>query len=79
MRPESAGFVGTKETLALRLRELRRVRGLSQEKLADLAGCDRTYIGMLERKIGNPSLSVLSGIAGALGVDIAELLRKPRG
>ncbi len=74
MRPESHGFIRTRNTLAIRLRELRRQRGLSQERLADLAGCDRTYIGMLERKLGNPSLSVLGAIADALGVDIPRLL-----
>lgn len=61
--------------LATRLRELRLERRLSQEELADHAGCHRTYIGMLERKLSNPSLSVLGAIADALGVDIPTLLQ----
>ncbi len=74
MRPESRTFVKAREKLASHLRELRQERGLSQERLADLAGCDRTYIGMLERRMGNPSLGVIGAIAEALGVDIAHLL-----
>jgi len=54
---------------------LRLERRLSQEELADHAGCHRTYIGMLERKLSNPSLSVLGAIADALGVDIPTLLQ----
>ena len=56
-----------------RIRELRLANGLSQEKLADLAGCDRTYVGMLERKLSNPSLRVLVAIAEALGVPFSDL------
>ena len=75
MRPESRAYVRARELLATRLRELRLERRLSQEELADRAGCHRTYIGMLERKLGNPSLSVLGAIAEALEVDIPRLLQ----
>ena len=75
MRPESRTYVSARGTLAVRLRELRQERRLSQEELADRAGCHRTYIGMLERERGNPSLSVLGAIAEALGVDIHGLLQ----
>lgn len=74
MRPESQAFAKAREKLAMRLRELRQERGLSQEELADLAGCHRTYIGMLERKLGNPSLSIIGAIAYALDVDVAQLI-----
>lgn len=75
MRPESHAFVSARDLLAVRLRVLRLERRLSQEKLADLAGCDRTYISMLERRLGNPSLSILGAIADALEVDIPRLLQ----
>ena len=42
------------------VRELRLESGLSQAKLADIAGCDRTYVSMLERKLGNPSLAMIA-------------------
>ncbi len=57
-----------------RIKESRRARGLSQEELADQAGCHRTYVGMLERGEGNPSLGVLFRIAAVLEVDLVELL-----
>ena len=75
MRPESRAFAATRERLASNLRELRQERGLSQEELADLAGCHRTYVGMLERQIGNPSLAVTASLAEALNVDIHRLLQ----
>lgn len=74
MRPQSRTFIAAREKLATRLRELRLERGLSQEELADIAGCDRTYVGMLERKLGNPSLAVIAALAEALDVDIPRLL-----
>ena len=73
MQPGSGEFERTKELIGVRIRELRLARGMSQEKLADLAGCDRTYVGMLERKLSNPSLRVLVAIAGALGVPLQTL------
>ena len=74
MRQETQTFVGVREALSRRLREAREAKGLSQEALADLAGCHRTYVGMLERKQGNPSLSVIASIAEVLEVEVGLLL-----
>lgn len=71
-----AEFQSVRATLAARAREIRRRRRLSQEALSDLAGCDRTYIGMIERSIGNPSLRILASIAYALEVRTQELLEE---
>ena len=60
--------------LAFRLRELRRARGLSQEELANRSHCHRTYIGMVERGQGNPSLRILALVSEALSVRLEELL-----
>ena len=75
MRPGNEEFDRIKQVMASRLRELRQERGLSQEDLADLAGCHRTYVGMLERQQGNPSLVVLAALADGLGVSLNEILR----
>ncbi len=75
-RPASKEYKRVRSVVAARIKELRQARGLSQERLADQAGCDRTYIGMLERKLGNPSLQVLAAIAEALGIPVDELCRK---
>ena len=61
----------------LRLRELRRAHGISQEALADDAGLDRTYVSSVERGHRNVSLLNIYRLAAALGVEPAELLRGP--
>lgn len=56
-----------------RVRELRKNQGLSQEKLAAMAGIDTTFIGSIERGDANPSLKIIGRISEALNVDIADL------
>jgi transcriptional regulator with XRE-family HTH domain len=56
-----------------RIRELRMIRGLSQEELAFKAGVHRTYLGGIERGERNPSLRNILAIAVALGVELPEL------
>jgi transcriptional regulator with XRE-family HTH domain len=51
-----------------RVRRLRQRTGLSQEKLADLAHLDRSYVGGVERGQRNVSLINIHKIAGALNV-----------
>lgn len=69
--------MGIREVLALNLRALRRVRGMSQEELAHLANIDRTYVSALERSVYAASIDVVDRLAGVLGVEAADLLRKP--
>ncbi|MBD2090754.1 helix-turn-helix transcriptional regulator [Microcoleus sp. FACHB-1515] len=64
-----------RKVFAKRLRQLRQVRGLSQEALADLADLHRTYVGSIERCERNVSIDNMERLARALGVDIVELLR----
>ena len=56
-----------------RIQEIRKARNLSQEKLAELAGVHRTYIGMIERAEKNITLCNIEKIAHALKVDIKDL------
>ena len=66
-----------REILALNLRKLRRVRGISQEELAHRAKIDRTYISSLERNLYAASIDVLDRIARVLGVEASDLLKRP--
>jgi transcriptional regulator with XRE-family HTH domain len=62
-----------KQHLAFQLRQLRREKGWSQEKLAEKASMHRTYLAGIERSLRNPSLENLIKLANALGVTMTEL------
>lgn len=59
------------ERLAIRRTQL----GLSQEKLAELCGVSRNYIGYIERREKNPSATTLFKIAKALDMKLEDLFR----
>lgn len=67
-------YQNIQKTLSENLRALRTKAGFSQEELALRADVDRTYVSQIERALGNPSLLVLSKLAGVLGVDVTQLL-----
>ena len=54
----------------------RKELGLSQEKLAELVDCHRTYVGMVERGEKNIRLFTLKSFASALGCLPSDLLKK---
>ena len=66
-----------REKVAVNIRRLRVARGVSQEAFAVDAGVDRTYMSRIERKMENPTVTVLERIAAALGVEIAALFADP--
>jgi transcriptional regulator with XRE-family HTH domain len=66
-----------REVLAINLRKHRRARGLSQEELAHRADIDRTYISALERSVYAAGIDVVDRLARVLGLEAADLLRRP--
>lgn len=66
-----------RDLVAWNMRRLRVAKDISQERLANEAGVDRTYISRLERKLENPTIGILDKVAEALGVHVAELLAEP--
>lgn len=57
-----------------RLRSTRQSKGISQEKLAELAGLHRTYVSSVERGERNISLVNIARLANALSVSLQELM-----
>ncbi len=58
-----------------RLRQLRKERKLSQERLALIADCNPAYIGMVERGEKAISLRVIEKICRAMEIPPAELFQ----
>jgi transcriptional regulator with XRE-family HTH domain len=59
--------------------EIRRARdraGLSQERLAELAGVHRTYVSEVERNLKSPTVRVFLRLCNALDVSPSALIRK---
>lgn len=75
-RTRDARYADLLPAFALRLRELRHGAGLTQDVLAERAGLSVTMIQNLERPSdgGNPRLTTLWALAGALGVPVSSLV-----
>ncbi len=58
-----------RETVAANIRRIRKEKNVSQEDLADRAGVNRNYVGMVERGENAPTVDVLEKFAEALGVE----------
>lgn len=63
--------------LGLKIGYYRKLRGYTQEELAELVGVSTTFIGMMEAPNLSkaPSLKTLYAIADALDVPISKLLQ----
>lgn len=63
------------ENFGQQVRKLRLAKGLSQEKLAELAGLHRNYIGGIERGERNVALLNIVRLARALEISPSQLLQ----
>lgn len=61
--------------VAKRVKQLRLLRGWSQEQLAERVGNSAKYISLIERGRANASLDGLTAIAEEFGVDVGDLVR----
>ena len=69
--PDPARAIRTR--VARTIRRLRLLRGLSQERLAELVGKSGKHIGEVERGRANVGLDTLARISAVLSVDIVEV------
>ncbi len=61
--------------VGLRIKELRMARGLSTNKLSDMAGLSQSYVRNLEAgKYDNPTVDSLSLICEALGIAFEDFV-----
>jgi transcriptional regulator with XRE-family HTH domain len=61
--------------VAKRIKELRKLRGVSQLKLASEVGVDQGYIGQIERGGRNVTIETLYRLCGALGISLEEFFQ----
>ncbi|MGA1257231.1 MAG: helix-turn-helix transcriptional regulator [Ilumatobacteraceae bacterium] len=66
------------QTVADRLMALREERGLSQARLAELAGVDRKTINRIENGHFSPSLDTLTRLSVVLKCRLADLVEAKR-
>ena len=62
--------------LGQRIRNYRTANALSQEKLAELAGCHPAYIGQIERGEKNATVESIEKISIALNISLSKLFEK---
>lgn len=67
----------TLKHVSTNLRLLRTERGISQERLADVAGLSRRMIGAIENGAANVSLAAVDRLAAALEVTFTRMVRDP--
>lgn len=65
----------SEEAFGAILKQVRVVKGFSQEQLALNCNLDRTFISMLERGQRQPSLSSILSISASLGIPAHELVK----
>ena len=65
--------------IGIRLAEIRREKGWTQEKLSEVSGVRRVTIARYETGKNSPTLRMLEKLADALGVSIADLSGKKAG
>ncbi len=58
------------------MRRIRLERGLSQERLGELSGLHRNYIGAIERAERTPSIVAADRLVQALGTTLGALFER---
>ncbi|MBX3501010.1 MAG: helix-turn-helix transcriptional regulator [Alphaproteobacteria bacterium] len=65
------------QRIATRLRDLRAMRGLTLDALAERSGVSRSMISVIERGESSPTAALLEKLAAGLGVSLASLFDPP--
>ena len=68
-----------KQLIGSRIKDLRKMRGYSQEKLAEIVGINEKYLSSIERGAENPTLDLFIRLAHGLNVDLREIFETEPG
>lgn len=61
---------------ALRIKELREIKGLSQRELSEKSNIARSYLSELERGVyNNPTIDIICKLASAFGCTLDEIVK----
>lgn len=76
---ESAQGTARRSDLGLRMKDLRKKKGMSQKELAGLVGVTPSTISQIESSTIYPSIPALFKIGEVLGVEISAFFQRPSG
>jgi transcriptional regulator with XRE-family HTH domain len=62
-----------RKSFGARLRSIRKVRDLSQERFAEMLGISVDFLSLIERGINSPSFDTLERMAKSLRVHVKDL------
>lgn len=63
------------KTIAGNIKKIRKQRRMTLQELADLTGLTKGYLSKIERSEKAPPYSTLNKIAGALGIEVTDILK----
>lgn len=63
------------EVFGILLKDLRKKKSISQEKLAETTGLNRIFISLIETGKRNPTLTTICKLSQGLDIKASELLR----
>lgn len=66
------------DNIARNIKQLRQIRGLTQDQLAKVSGVPRPTWANLESGSANPTVSILAKVALSLQVSVEELISPPK-
>lgn len=75
-RPHKPAGKGAAVDIGLKLKELRILKGLTQEELADRSELSKGFISQLERNLTSPSIATLTDILQCLGTTLGEFFNE---
>ncbi len=66
------------QRLGEKIVELRKVKGVTQQELAERLGTKNTQVRRIERGTVNSTINMLRKIAGVLGIEVNDLVKIER-